>query len=120
VDTQEVVQQVRSGVDDRIVCLKLCDQILPPLTIAAKGQQVLSFFTLLSLYATGSISSHRYVQLLHNWCQLHITVVLSVTKTQIDESVFREDLLALLFQSILETIHPEFGVNPLFFWKLMI
>ncbi|CAK9878020.1 unnamed protein product [Sphagnum jensenii] len=40
VDTQEVVQQVRSGVDDRIVCLKLCDQILPPLTIAAKGQQV--------------------------------------------------------------------------------
>ncbi len=48
-DTQEVVQQVRSGVDDRIVCLKLCDQILPPLTIAAKGQQVLSFFTLLVL-----------------------------------------------------------------------
>jgi hypothetical protein len=92
VDTQEVVQQVRSGVDDRIVCLKLCDQILPPLTIAAKGQQVLSFFTLLSLYATGSISSHLYVQLLHNWCQLHISVVLSVTKTQmlklpIDESV---------------------------------
>jgi hypothetical protein len=57
VDTQEVVQQVRSGVDDRIVCLKLCDQILPPLTIAAKGQQVLSFFTLLSLYATHSIPS---------------------------------------------------------------
>jgi hypothetical protein len=40
-----VVQQVRSGVDDRIVCLKLCDQILPPLTIAAKGVSSVSNVT---------------------------------------------------------------------------
>lgn len=34
--------------------------------------------------------------------------------------MFRDDLLALLFQSILEIIHPEFGVNPLLFWKSMV
>jgi hypothetical protein len=43
VDTEKMVQQVRSGMDERLLSLKLLNHILPPLTIAAKGQQVLSF-----------------------------------------------------------------------------
>lgn len=42
-DTEKVVQQVRSGMDERLAALKLLNYVLPPLTIAAKGQQVLSF-----------------------------------------------------------------------------
>lgn len=42
-DTEKVVQQVRTGMDERLASLKLLNHILPPLTIAAKGQQVLSF-----------------------------------------------------------------------------
>ncbi|KAG0567532.1 hypothetical protein KC19_7G141400 [Ceratodon purpureus] len=39
-DTEKVVQQVRTGMDERLASLKLLNHILPPLTIAAKGQQV--------------------------------------------------------------------------------
>lgn len=39
-DTEKVVQQVRSGMDERLAALKLLNYVLPPLTIAAKGQQV--------------------------------------------------------------------------------
>ena len=52
-DTEKVVQQVRTGMDERLASLKLLNHIVPPLTIAAKGQQVLSFtfqFLLILVY----------------------------------------------------------------------
>lgn len=39
-ETEKVVQRVRSGIEERLVALKLLHPVLPPLTIAAKGEKV--------------------------------------------------------------------------------